>query len=130
MYRRFRRWLYRTFGIDWWHYSPDDPCTRQSWITKRTQRLYGPAGGYGGPTWADRAASEPANLEELSQVLAALGVTDGEIDSLVTDCALNDAANVNNGGRYEQLEYLVADLGSEDAVATEFKSRKGLPIHE
>jgi len=78
-----------------------------------------------------RQAIAAQSQGSLSERLQALDVTQAEIDALIRDCAANIAHTMpgntmpGSNKREEQLAFLVADLGSEDAVVAEFKSRKG-----
>jgi hypothetical protein len=41
-----------------------------------------------------------------------------ELDELVYDAAQARASEINCGGAYKQMDYLVRELGAEDAVAS------------
>jgi len=70
--------------------------------------------------WEHKPETLPGRLEEI-------GVSQADVDELITDCYLNAAARMNNDGIDAQLRFLVADMGGMENVVAEFKSRK---VHE
>ncbi len=56
------------------------------------------------------------NKTDPVDVAEELGLDPGDVDSLVQDLKSKDASAINNGGFFDQMDYLIEELGHEETV--------------
>ncbi len=60
--------------------------------------------------------SKPTPAEQLAELTKELEKHDGLLDELVHEMKASAAASINNDGVSEQVEYIVGELGTEQAI--------------